>query len=320
MIKFILKLICKILAIILGAAVTLALVTLIGLNAAKFFIYSDYYQIKEDVCKNPGLSDGFVCQGICAYEREGGDVILVSGYMKDKSASRIYVTTTENESYYVLLASGGEKFTGHAGGISVLGENIYLANGKKVYTIPLASVLSAKGGDVIDVGEGAAVNNNASFIYSDGKYLYVGEFHDGGAYVVEGHENETAEGTHYAICSVYEAGKFEVPVRVYSIRNKVQGICFTSSGKVVLSTSYGLSDSVYYVYDLESATDSQKTFDSAPLYYLDRLEREIKGPAMAEGLDEYNGRIITLTESASDKYIFGKFFFADKIVALDLAK
>ena len=320
MIKFILKLICKILAIILGAAVTLALVTLIGLNAAKFFIYSDYYQIKEDVCKNPGLSDGFVCQGICAYEREGGDVILVSGYMKDKSASRIYVTTTENESYYVLLASGDKKFTGHAGGISVLGENIYLANGKKVYTIPLASVLSAKGGDVIDVGEGAAVNNNASFIYSDGKYLYVGEFHDGGAYVVEGHENETAEGTHYAICSVYEAGKFDTPVRVYSIRNKVQGICFTSSGKVVLSTSYGLSDSVYYVYDLESATDSQKTFDSAPLYYLDRLEREIKGPAMAEGLDEYNGRIITLTESASDKYIFGKFFFADKIVALDLAK
>ena len=320
MIKFILKLICKILAIILGAAVTLALVTLIGLNAAKFFIYSDYYQIKEDVCKNPGLSDGFVCQGICAYEREGGDVILVSGYMKDKSASRIYVTTTENESYYVLLASGGEKFTGHAGGISVLGENIYLANGKKVYTIPLSTILSAEEGDVIDAGEGASVNNNASFIYSDGKYLYVGEFHDGGAYVVEGHENETAEGTHYAICSVYEAGKFDTPVRVYSIRNKVQGICFTSSGKVVLSTSYGLSDSVYYVYDLESATDSQKTFDSAPLYYLDRLEREIKGPAMAEGLDEYNGRIITLTESASDKYIFGKFFFADKIVALDLAK
>ena len=134
MIKFILKLICKILAIILGAAVTLALVTLIGLNAAKFFIYSDYYQIKEDVCKNPGLSDGFVCQGICAYEREGGDVILVSGYMKDKSASRIYVTTAENESYYVSLASGGEKFTGHAGGISVLGENAYVANGKAVYT------------------------------------------------------------------------------------------------------------------------------------------------------------------------------------------
>ena len=41
---------------------------------------------------------------------------------------------------------------------------------------------------------------------------------------------------------------------------------------------------------------------------------------MAEGLDNYEGKVITLTESASNKYIFGKFFFADKIVALDFKK
>lgn len=39
---------------------------------------------------------------------------------------------------------------------------------------------------------------------------------------------------------------------------------------------------------------------------------------MAEGLDFTNGKVITLTESASDKYIFGKFFFANQIVALDI--
>ena len=38
---------------------------------------------------------------------------------------------------------------------------------------------------------------------------------------------------------------------------------------------------------------------------------------MAEGLDHYNGRILTLTESASDKYIYGKLFFATDIVELD---
>lgn len=320
MLKKIIKLILKLVGMAAGGVLALALLVLVGLNLAKFVIYSDYYAVKEDVCKNPGLSDGFVCQGICAYEREEGDVILVSGYMKDKSASRIYVTDTNDNSYYVTLTASGKKFTGHAGGIAVLGENAYIANGKKVYTVSLSGILSAGSGDTVDIGEGAAVNNNASFIYSDGKYLYVGEFHDGGAYVVEGHENETAEGTHYAICSVYEAGSFDTPVRVYSIRNKVQGICFTSSGKIVLSTSYGLSDSVYYVYDAQKATDANKTFDSAPLYYLDVLEKEIKGPAMAEGLDEYKGKVITLTESASNKYIFGKFFFADKIVALDLIK
>ena len=44
---------------------------------------------------------------------------------------------------------------------------------------------------------------------------------------------------------------------------------------------------------------------------------EVKGPAMGEDLDYYNGKIVTLTESASDKYIFGKLFGATKIVLLD---
>ena len=104
---------------------------------------------------------------------------------------------------------------------------------------------------------------------------------------------------------------------VYSIRNKVQGICFTPGGKVILSTSYGLTDTVYYFYDLAKATDSGKTVDGAPLYYLDQLEKEVKGPAMGEDLDYYNGKIVTLTESASDKYLFGKLFGANKIVLLD---
>ena len=318
MIKLILKIALKVILWVLGVAVGLAVLVLVGLNLVKFAIYSDYYAIEEAVIENPGLSDGFVCQGLCVTD-SGKEVFFVSGYMKDKSASRIYATE-ENGTWYVSLHSEGEPFTGHAGGISVLGSNLYIASGSRVYTVPTESVLQARSGDVIDIGAGDEVNNAASFIYSDGEYLYVGEFHDGGAYTIEGHENETAEGTHYAICSVYEAGRFDSPVKVYSIRNKVQGICFTSDGKVVMSTSYGLADSHYYVYELAGATDSGKEFDGAPLYYLDDLKNDIKGPAMAEGLDEYKGKVITLTESASDKYIFGKFFFADDIVALDFNK
>jgi hypothetical protein len=41
---------------------------------------------------------------------------------------------------------------------------------------------------------------------------------------------------------------------------------------------------------------------------------------MAEGLDLYNGKVITMSESASNKYIFGKFFFANKIITLDILK
>ena len=316
--KLIRKILVKILLKVLLAALALAVLAVGVLNVAKFAIYSEYYFIKNNVCTNPGLGDGFVCQGIAASEENG--VILVSGYMKDHSASRIYITDMNNVSRYICLKQGAEDFTGHAGGVATAGGTVYIASDNKIFTVSLESVLNAKSGDVLDIGEGTSVNNEASFAYTDDTYLYVGEFHDGGKYNIEGHENETAEGTHYAICTAYALSDLTTPVKVYSIRNKVQGICFTPDGKVVMSTSYGLKDSVYYVYQLDQATDSGKTFDGAPLYYLDQLEKEMKGPAMSEGLDYRNGKVITLTESASNKYLFGKLFFANKIVELDFNK
>lgn len=314
--KKILKFIGKLIMFVIIGILALILVTIIGLNIAKHFIYSDYYSIKTDICKNPGLNDGFVCQGIAVSEEN--NVILVCGYMKDKTNSRIYVTDLDSNSYYVELTRGGEKYTGHAGGLAITGDTVYIANAKKIYSFSLSSVLSASNGDIVDIGSGTKVNTNASFVYTDEEYLYVGEFHDGGKYVIENHEHETAEGTHYAICTKYALSDLETPIAVYTLRNNVQGICFTPNGKVVLSTSYGLTDTIYYVYDLDSAADSGLTFDGAPVYYLDDLEKEIHGPAMGEDLDYFNGRIITLTESASQKYIFGKFFGATKIVGLKI--
>ena len=308
--------ILKIAIALVLAALAVLLLALGGLNIAKYGIYNEYYDAREALCKNPGLSDGFVCQGVAVAEAEG--VLLVSGYMKDKTASRIYITDLKSgSSYYVELAREGKVYTGHAGGIATTGKHVYIANGSKIYKFLLVDLLMAKAGSVVDIGGGTKVNTAASFVYTDEEYLYVGEFHDGGSYVIEGHENDTAEGKHYAYCTKYALNDLSTPVAVYTIRNKVQGICFTPGDKVILSTSYGLTDTVYYVYDLTKATDAGKTVDGAPLYYLDQLEKEVKGPAMGEDLDYYNGKIVTLTESASDKYIFGKLFGATKIVLLD---
>ena len=172
-------------------------------------------------------------------------------------------------------------------------------------------------GDSVDVVKKVDVNNNASFAYADENYLYVGEFHDGGAYKTN-HPYTTPDGENYAIVSRYSHYNLTTPNKVYSIRNKVQGICFTPDGKIVLSTSYGLADSVYYVYDEKDCAYLDQTLDGAPVYALTNCIKEFKGPAMAEGLDYYEGKVITLTESASNKYIFGKLFGADKIVALEI--
>lgn len=300
---------------LLGVTVALLLLAWGILLVARYFIYSDYYSIKEDVCENPGISDGFVCQGICYVDQY--DKILVSGYMKDGGASRIYVTDRDNDSFYVTLKMDDKPFDGHVGGIASYQENVYIADDERLYALSVRSILSADNGDEISLSDNAPVNNAASFCFADDNYVYVGEFHDGGKYVTD-HPYETDDGTYYAIMSRYKHSDLTRPDRVYSIRDKVQGMCMTEDGKIVLSTSYGLSDSVYYVYDEEKAVDSGLTLDGAPVYYLSECETELKAPAMAEGMDVMDGKVITLTESASDKYIFGKFFFANKIVALDI--
>lgn len=315
----------KICGFVLGGLVALVIVFLGALNLLKFAIYSEYYSAKTNVCRNPGLSDGFVCQGITVQEKD--EKVIISGYMKDHSASRLYVTDADNDSYYVTLSyASGKAFTGHAGGVAICGEYVYISSGDKLHALKLDSVLNAKNGDDVEITESIPVNNQASFVFSDGSYIYVGEFHDGGAYVTE-HPYETPDGTYYAIVSKYAKETVEAydkdtnptlpPEKIYSIRNKVQGICFTPEGKVMMSTSYGLSDSVYYVYNEADAVSSGKTFDGAPVYYLCETTQIIKGPAMSEDLDCKNGKIYTMTESASDKYIFGKFFFANKIIAFN---
>ena len=306
--------ILKILLIAVIFAASLVLLVWGGLNIAKFFIYSDYYSSKTNICKNPGIHDNFVCQGIAVSEEN--EKILVCGYMTDKTNSRIYVTDSDNDSYYVNLTRDGEVFTGHAGGMAITGDTVYLANGSKLYTFSLSEILSLNNGDSVDIGKGTKVNNSASFVYSDENYVYVGEFHDGGKYITK-HPYQTNDGLYHAIITKYSVNDLTTPIKIYSVRDKVQGACFTPDGKVVLSTSYGLSDTVYYVYNEADAIDSGLTLDGAPLYYLNGCVKEMKGPAMGEDLDYYEGKVITLTESASDKYIFGKFFFANKIVAIE---
>jgi len=315
MAKRILKITGKVLLIALASVLALVILFLASLNIAKFAIYPDYYAIKTNVCENPGLSDGFVCQDVCAHEESGK--FLVSGYMKDGvSASRIYVTDKDNNSFYVSVKLDGKDFAGHADGIAYKDDTAYLVCDGAIHIIPLQSILGAQNGDTVEISEVIPLNNGGAFVYTDGDYLYIGEFHNGTNYIMN-HPYETPDGTYNAIMCRYTFDDLTKPNKVYSITNQVQGACITPDGKIIFSTSYGLADSFYYVYNESDAIDSGLTFDGAPVYLLCEPRKIVKGPAMSEGLDYYDGKVITLTESASNKYIFGKFFFANKIVGLE---
>ena len=162
----VLKLIGKVLGIILGSIVALFVIVILGLNLAKFAIYSEYYSIETEYCPNPGINDGFVQQGIASVD--GSGLTLVCGYMKDKTqSSRIYVCDSKEVKHYVNLMNVKKPYTGHAGGLATDGNKIYIANGSKIYTMDLAEVLRSENGAEIQIGKGTPVNNNASFVFCD---------------------------------------------------------------------------------------------------------------------------------------------------------
>lgn len=311
----------KIPLIIVGSIIGLFTIVWGGLNIFKFAIYSQYFDVMTKLGTTPGLNDNFVPQGICVSEEN--NVYLMSGYQADKSASRIYITDgNKNDRYVSLLKEDGSKFTGHSGGIATTGDYVYVANSSKIYILDLNTLLN-KETKTMTMDRYVEVNNSASFVFTNDEYLYVGEFHDGGQYVTD-HVNETSDGTYYAICSKYaitdilSSDSVANPVLVYAIRNKVQGFAINDIGEIVLSTSYGLSNSIFYKYEANSANDSGKTFDGAPLYYLDNYSKTLVAPPMSEDMDYSNGQWITYMESACDKYIFGKFFFATYFYSFDL--
>ncbi len=304
------KLIKRILSII--NIIILSIILFLGiLNVFKFILYNNYYSIEKSVCINPGLNDGAIPQGIAVDEEK--DIIYTSAYFSNK-ASRIYITNSKSNDRYVELYENDNKiFTGHVGGIAYSKGNIYLANDGYVYIIKEQELNDNK----VILNNKLKVNNSASFISITGDYLYVGEFHNGKKYITN-HKIEVENDTYYAICSVYLLSDLTKPIKIYSIRNKVQGFCITDKGTIVLSTSYGMANSKYYIYYDKDIKKSNELYEGVELVKLDNYSKVINGPAMSEDLEYANGRVYSLTESASNKYIFGKFFFANYIYSLEV--
>ena len=88
-------------------------------------------------------------------------------------------------------------------------------------------------------------------------------------------------------------------------------MCFEGN-YVYLTTSWGLGKSFVYKYDLNKITQSgtkQVCGETVPLYNLtmQNMEACYTLPPMAEEIEYVDGRFYISNESASDKYVFGKY-------------
>lgn len=286
-----------------------------------------YYSASEKAFKIPDCNAGFVAQGI-SYDADSNS-FFVTGYNADGSASRIYVVNKNNGTFkrVSMLTETGEPFACHAGGLSVTDSYVYIAGGSDgcIYVYNRREILSAANDDSVTclgsfetaLGDGTDIDTAFTTIHN-GK-LYVGEFYRDPNYPTEkSHKITTRSGDYnQALAVSYEFsddesavfGLSQNPSAVYSIPDLVQGMCF-HNGEILLSTSYSIAFSNIYAYDEKSLKQHGK-IAGVPLYELDSstLAYSIKLPPMSEEIEFIPGEnnMYVMCESASNKYIFGKF-------------
>ncbi len=302
------------LGIILSIIILLLLI-FVSFNLLKYPIYSSYYGAMENLGTIPGLNNNFVPQGICVSEEN--NLYLFSGYTSSNLASRVYAKDENGIRKYEAYQNN-TPFKGHLGGIACDDENVYLASDDHIFTVKLSLFLNNPGR--IEIGRGIEVNNQASFVFTDDNYLYVGEFNDSKNYFTS-HPVKVDENTTYmAICTKYSLDDLSTPIEIYSLPNKVQGFAIDENGGIMLSTSYGLANSNLYYYEQEGIVESDTIIDGLQVKILKDYSKHLITPPMSEDLDYSNGKFITLNESACNKYIFGKFFFATYYFGIDINK
>lgn len=288
-------------------------------------IYSRFFMGAESKFLVPGLDSPFVHQGFEYVSEE--DVYLVSGYMKDGSASRVYIREDGGDVRFAQLKNAdGTDNTGHAGGICYNGRYAFVAGENGVNVFLLADILD--GGDATAVGKIETGFDVAFCAFIDG-HLLAGEFYRSGNYETDpSHWQTTPAGEENpALIAVFRGDETEAfgigpePVAAISIPGLVQGICFTEEQEMVLSTSYGFASShlSYHRIDTEKAGRIEMSGVEVPLLYLDSatLTERVAVPPMAEELVYRDGQVYIMCESASNKYIFGKFIRGYQVFAYE---
>lgn len=329
------KRILKIVLIVLASLLALVLLVWGGLHLAKLFLYPDYYGGAAVVSPLPNIHGGFVPQGL-GYDAET-DTYLHSGY--NGKSTELYLVNGKDAKLILPVYFGETKpAEGHGGGIAMAGEYVYVADNADegdgrcgaIHVFRFTDLQKAAYGAQVKAIEMITVDSSASFCFADSKYLYVGEFYRAGSYETDRshHVTTPAGDENKAILTALPLkadGSIadRAPAFAASIPSQVQGFAIHENGTIMVSRSWGLNPSYLDIYSgwsdtVGSITLSDKTI---PLYYLDSstLEKSMAMPAFSEGLAILNdGRVAVSFESACNKYIIGKLFFATNVVAFQV--
>lgn len=275
----------------------------------------------------PGLLEGIIPQGLC-YVGEL-DAFAVSGYYEDGLFPSMLMLIDDETGRFTkafpLQNVDGKDYSGHAGGLTVSEDYIYITSESTCYICEIDSLKGLKNGEKLKFQSNFKLNTFGSFAcYNDG-ILWTGDFiesSDKGREKTRKITTLDSGETFYAYCEGYilkdglpdvkkintEANGY-IPDYLLAIPEQVQGMSFTDSGKMIFSTSYGRkNNSKIYVYDdvLLSERVGTHKIEETEIDILasssDLLKKSIISPPMAEGITQgENGQYI-IFESGAEKY------------------
>ena len=300
------------LGIILFIVIALFIFLMVWFFGAK---YPKFESIAKEEFTIPGLKEGISPQGLAPLPEGSEYDFAVSGYMVDKSPSRVYLVNSEkDEAKYFTLTKEGKAVNSHFGGVTATQNYILIADAKTVVRVRLQDALAAENGAAVEIYDELKTNINVAFCYyyEEENLLFAGEFYRKKNYKTdESHHLEKDGETNYAFIYAYEADEnaaggveSDKPVSILSVRGLVQGVAVTSD-KIYLSCSYGLADSKLYTYSnpLHGGEQFAET-DGVPVYRLDKdnLLSTLTMPCMSEEICIKDGKLYILYESLCNKY------------------
>lgn len=316
----------KVLAIVLASVAGFFSLLFLGIFSVDRISASAFYKRAEKQFAIPGTNSGFVGQGLDYLEDK--DAFLTCGYSAKKgNASMVYYIDSNGKAKLTLLKKAdGSNYKGHTGGIAHYKEYVYITGGDGCDVFLLSDFTDGNGESKM-LGTVKAPLDPAYCNVHDGKF-YMGSFYRAGNYETDEWQRMTtpAGDANTSAIVVYDlddsaTDTFYVSPRVksvYSTTGLVQGMTFIDD-QIVLSTSYALASSHLLFYDTSKAVADDMTLKDTDveMYYLDSacLVKDVKAPPMSEEIVYLNGKIYIMTESASDKYIFGKFTGATHLYA-----
>lgn len=324
---------------VLGVPIVLFLIVYMILAIIGACMYGEARSVREYACTIPETNSGLAAQGV-TYSADK-DLYILTGYGSDNT-TLLYLVRGKEYTRVKLADTDGGVLKGHAGGVTVTGDRVYVTNSNTLMLFSLEKLIQC-GNDGTSAGIEHIYNvdNNSSFVFSDEKYLYVGEFYREQNYKTEEHHHYTTPNgvENKAIVSRYaldESGLLpqdgqQYPEFCISIPEFVQGFA-EKDGVIMLSRSYGLINSFLDYHN--KLGDDGKTITvkfkgnpdaeqkTVPLYYLDgtTLARSLTLPSFSEDLAIVGDRVAVTNEASANKYFVGKLFGAHKVYTFPIYK